>query len=1655
MHNTTPSHRCVKAIAMTLLLLLGATGAAMAQSTTENTATTDDTKTKPYIYLSCTAYGNEEYPAFLNDRKFTEPQVIVYESAEQRTPITNRFYITYSIKNGTFHKAATAGEKDYWDDSSTSGTTTNAGTGTTVTSLYGDVETGSRPGTVTIVVTATPTSRYQNIFDTATGEYTITLSQETPTATIDLPAEWKARMGTTLALPSYKVTYTKSSNQHPEEGRVVDITNLFTLSAEDVTTAGTATATSPISSITANGIQLSSTTSGTAKVKFTLTPKAGYSEGFSTIAPIERTLTVTQEKIKPVLVFPEGGDSAYWATQGVKLLRPKVQDQWGNDITSLVSYTNSDSPLWMAWSIAPLADGKTMHTPQAYIYPIMQETGTQPLDGEGLVRGNDNDVPAIWNVDNMYVGGAVFKKGTTRNPYNPYDENNITGTAQRAPYTYKVYCQVYPKPHYDWDTSTDYTQLYDATESSYEMHVLTRQTQLLITPNPTTYDIGLNSKLSFVNRFRIRGVFTPVVDDPNGTASANADETVYLVYDNDPDFGSTVKKIVPANYSLKYKTGVAQMNNFPAETQHKTMDANGNVVTQGVDDQTYEVYYVSSGMTWQKEWSLQFLKNGNIPVEFGVYDSRADMYESPNQVAEARVSDQTTPIITVEPNPFILYTSDEELPSQPEIAITDVAGEDISSHYTITCTDLPNGITYADGKFSLNKSQLTKGDYTVKISVKAPDAVKTYAAGDATLHIIVKEQPATLQRFKWDVVDKQGSTKDNYTTYTDEEHGKLVITGAGVLSAGYTINAVPGLSVQFGRYDDALDDAANAWDAVTTGDEDGNKVVVYGDPVALDNDTHLPTGGTYYILYPRVNGFLTVDAKYAENNSVVLLPADNIGDAEVYTPQADEKGEHQFRYPLFAGTEYYLYNKGVSTATGSYTSEPLKLHGINFAPAFIRQRSDAAAQTRATAYAGSYSTELPTLTQRGSTVDEKLVDFGANGVFSATSTTSATIDDYVTVNKTTGAVSPKSQGTTGKFVASTITPSTSYSSITTEANRLTVYAIVGSAYKNSVVKLPYYNLLIDEVPTYVVRNLYTPIVGEEVGTTNFPTLMTAYFGGWQRADNRPYYDTKGNPLTDSWKTARMDSVGANGRTIDAFAYSSFGSQNAKSENTSISYTYSSTDEDLTYKVPCRGTYLRFEPRESGLLAVYIIQNGMVAYDGNKENASKSGNDKLKVNPVFITDETGAPVTLSAWQGGDQSKAREAATGAFTQGLIRCSYQDILDDCTTGGSINSGSEADAIALLKKVGYIPEGSASPSDDVARGAEEVVYDVARTLDENAVAGSKGYAVISKAYTRYAFNVKAGKTYFVFMNGSKLGNGGFAFVPDEWTATRNMESLTTIPTVCLDEKGTADSSLDEFLKTGSTVQAKKTCNVKLYHSFSPETWTAICLPVSVNETQFKKTFGDDAWAISLDSVADTETIDGVTYSNVVRLTQHSYHWLVAGRPYFLRPGANFQALTDETHNRQYVLLDSVTFEQPTTNQFTAAHWLMRDSTFSFRGFYEPTKLKAGDYFMGKTPDGTAQLYRATKELEVQGYRAFISLKEGSNARIGTFSIGDLDDDGQRTTTAIHDIFDDPHDNAATARSRQGVFNLQGQRVGNSVADLQHLPAGVYIVNGTKTVKQ
>lgn len=744
-----------------------------------------------------------------------------------------------------------------------------------------------------------------------------------------------------------------------------------------------------------------------------------------------------------------------------------------------------------------------------------------------------------------------------------------------------------------------------------------------------------------------------------------------------------------------------------------------------------------------------------------------------------------------------------------------------------------------------------------------------------------------------------------------------------------------------------------------------------------DVDHRVLVSGGCLQLNPTTNGFLQIDGNYGTTKEPVTYYLADVTDgvtsedgkllidqvtrpstvgakpeadgtysstaAAIDKPQLMEStdgimyGDLRFRYALMQGHTYYLFSD----------ANTFILHGLTFQPAYVVMREDNNSAHKASLFADNgFSGDLPMVTKK----KEDKVTF------------SRTWDDDEWSN---------SDGSTAKANDALIVKN-GYQFIGktyTKSKRVRVRASVkgidrtGQTVKDGtttkqlgqVERAPYIDVAIVGIPVYKVgADFNGEDPGTRVSTTNFVTRMWMTFGGWEPTDQTkyPYYnkmDPTKEKLSDDWRAVgEIDSVGMNNATIDGFKYNTNATNNPVDENGyAWKYDLASGKTPNTFNLPVRGGYVKFEPEESGTLMVYVLQNGLTDIVQNSGRKMENQPNELRRRAMYIVDETGNRVDFASGKGQNTiwgSSAGKDMSDAFsenenasspdldymTEGLLRCNYEnnpsgkDFNFKKRWKGSYAEGVDdpdlnADSLAVIDAWKKIKVGDVEP--------------VIRLQD-----GS--FVVPTKAFVRYTFKVKAGKTYYVWASGSKLNFCGYAFVPvgfmkrsadNHWPAidqekqTANGKSLEAaradLPKPNDDIYGHAGSGdgagfADQIIYEGgkdkpkennNTISDSKANNYKkavadaevnfvdvtLNRSFKNDEWTSICLPFSVSQTQVKKVFGEDAQVITFDSVMTKHTEVTDFYGNetaevearTAHFTRHVNQLIEAGRPYFIRP--------------------------------------------------------------------------------------------------------------------------------------------------------------------------
>lgn len=958
------------------------------------------------------------------------------------------------------------------------------------------------------------------------------------------------------------------------------------------------------------------------------------------------------------------------------------------------------------------------------------------------------------------------------------------------------------------------------------------------------------------------------------------------------------------------------------------------------------------------------------------------------------VTDKITPILTLSSNELIASVGKDF--SEPTLYIKDPNGKDIKDKYSLSYSINPtNGVSVSSsGDVSIGTVQQ---DLKVLITATSTDSKYSSDTISYIIHVITAD-------FSYEIIHESGTTTT--VPSTDSLYGKLHFIGAGSMPSGYEIDGVPGLDVKFGNIGDAN------WKVEVI---DNYKYTWNTNQLVIDNN-NVPSSGTFYELKPYVNGFITVDANWLANNNYYIQNKDDASDKEIFTPTSKTAGQHKFIYPLIVGNTYYMYNMG-SNNTGDFYNEPMQVHGINYYPAYILARTNTEAVSQASTFVNGYTGQLPYVLTNSS----DYVSFSISDDKSSSSTDYATIDNN-----------------------GNITPIKMTTGLTDNSIKIIAKVWAQELGKN-VAKTTLYKLSISDIPCYIINDKDNPGVGQQVTTTNIPTDITMTFGGWANGYG-PYMkgETKNTSLVDSWQTAKFDyaglsdvnNVGNHDVTIDGFDYASQGKNNPLDERgNSFDYNNITNGNHSQKELPCRGTYLKFEPRESGTLIVYLLQNGVCNYNGTPSKAGYGTGQQTNAiarRPLFITDETGNAVELDDKWVMDSNllpsnNNQSEHYGSYTSSLLRCSFRD--EDMAKAFGIDN--------YLKR----PDGSWNFEDSITynEGLANEATVIGQYKDYQADKGTiikyweshsvgerqeiikltQGYTLISKAYVRYTFQVKAGKTYFVFQLGSKLSPAGFAFVPtnyksgQEEISDRKNNNATTID----DSKTLSDAG---YYTAPSTEQNDYTVTYT-NRSFTKGVWSSICLPHSLSETAFDSIFGKDAMIVTCNTIRNDSLI----------LQQHVYHMVVAGCPYLIKPTKDISELT----------ISDVTIE---TTAYPKIEEL--NDTFNFVGTFNKETMPAYSYAL----NGSGVLKRfITNSSPIKGFRAYFkNISNNSEALIKGFAISDANEDnsaGNNIPTAIDDIIYSQDD----LTNKTGLYDLQGRKIPSD----RNISKGLYINNGKKII--
>ena len=566
---------------------------------------------------------------------------------------------------------------------------------------------------------------------------------------------------------------------------------------------------------------------------------------------------------------------------------------------------------------------------------------------------------------------------------------------------------------------------------------------------------------------------------------------------------------------------------------------------------------------------------------------------------------------------------------------------------------------------------------------------------------------------------------------------------------------------------------------------------------------------------------------------------------------------------------------------------------------------------------------------------------------------------------------------------------------------------------------------VDDPAMYRVKGPETGVTyGNHTTMRNQDKTLSVTLGGWMfpndgTPDTKILNQNKKDPETLS-NSYQWDTTSAKAKwKLTGFDYyvSGNNSKNARQENGSNAMPettligsadfkkYKTHVVDPMFNVPCSGSFLVFNPKTNGKVTAHIFQNGV--FDASGETKSYRPQRR-----VFIMDEAGNFVTSTAHI--------ESTNGKPTGGVY--------DLTQYGWDLNGGQAPTAAEVASHFDGLESFVMSKD-----GFKNNVYPSALSTEimpNNAIANHQGdksahgWCVLADSPVTYTFNVKAGKTYYLYNFGSKIGFYGFSFDEDETKPVEDVVSYDDNATNTI--KATADGHVAKV-----TVKRSMTAGV----------WTTCVLPFSLNKHQVDAIFGN-TYSIGNENGTQILYFDRVE-GNKVYFVRHAYNTIVAGKPFLIKPSKEVTSInTAEVTDYPYVTIENT---QP-------ADWCSANGYAWASSYSYGMTVKEGDGFISKDglfknfvgESGTLKGFRGyLKRLDTQGSAKHIMLQVVNCSNV---------DGNNGETTGIEDLIIDAEGQLMPANGK--VYNINGQLVSEDANSFQSLPSGIYIINGKKYIK-
>lgn len=566
---------------------------------------------------------------------------------------------------------------------------------------------------------------------------------------------------------------------------------------------------------------------------------------------------------------------------------------------------------------------------------------------------------------------------------------------------------------------------------------------------------------------------------------------------------------------------------------------------------------------------------------------------------------------------------------------------------------------------------------------------------------------------------------------------------------------------------------------------------------------------------------------------------------------------------------------------------------------------------------------------------------------------------------------------------------------------------------------------VDDRAMYRVKSGET--YGNQTRMWNQDRTLSVVLGGWMfpndgTPDPNILKQAKDNPekLSNSYQWDKTSSKAKWKLTGFDYYVSGNKSKNARQENGSNAMpetttigtadfkTYTTEVKDPMFNVPCSGSFLVFNPKTNGKVTAHIFQNGVFDTSGGKTSYRPQ-------RRVFVMDEAGNFVTSTAHIESTNGKP----TGG-TYNLTAYGWDLNGDKAPTETEVASHFDGLGSFVMTEDGF--KNNVYPSalsDDIMPNNKAIKN---HPGDKSA----QGWCVLADSPVTYTFNVKAGKTYYLYNFGSKIGFYGFSFDKDE-----------TEPTVDQVNYNADDATANNVVvKTAEGHVAQ----VKIARKMVANRWTTCVLPFSLNRQQVDAIFGP-AYSATAKEGTQILYFDHVEGSKAY-FVRHAYNTIVAGKPFLIKPTKDVESInTADVKDYPYVTIENTTPEA----------WCESEG-YVWTSSYNTMNIVKNDYFIGAS-DGKFKAYSANSGT-VKGFRGFLkaNLPAGAKPVMLSISTSSITDGNDGETTGIEDLIITTAGELMPANSR--VYNINGQLVSEDASNFQSLPSGIYIINGKKYIK-